>query len=609
MKILKILFFTFLFLITKITFAVSTPVETVFSDIDKNYKYYNELQDLYDKWAVYPDENGKFNPYKLLTRDEYVSIALEVSCKRCTVPNTPIDLINTFSDKNPYYDVMKNSKYFYCISLADDLSYVRWYDVSYTCADWTYKLWEKPFCPANNITLEEAISVILRTSNIFTIQDNSLVIQDIKNWIITQNLSTDVWPKNTDWSPYTFYGYLRKALSYSIVEYDNNWQQKIYKLLELQDWKVYPKKLVTKEDFLKMAYIALKSNWCKDNLNNNLALNIWVFDKSCNSITEKCDIAKFDKNENIYDFKVEVWWICDKWIDEPNWYLWKFYNNDNWSEIIKYWKYLDNFQFPSNWNWTVYQITTDKCWNSTQVSSTVSIWNNNQKVNLNVVIDADPIEGFVTLSVDFKSNVTWWIAPYTYKWTFWNWDMWNKKDETYIYKEVWQYKVKLVVVDKLWNSWQATTSIKVKKREWDDTEDSWWQDDNWDDDNDWVINIIDICPTVIWVSENSWCPILDTKCSRDCSCPNWYTCDSSDTNVCSVNWICKPVWNINDSLSDCLKSQWLNNIFWNVSCKSCPCDYSLDFYSKIRNCDLLLPAITSPDSTKIYSNWEFYEVR
>jgi hypothetical protein len=46
-KILKLIFIIVLLLTTKFTFA--TPVENVFNDINKDYKYYHELQTLYDK--------------------------------------------------------------------------------------------------------------------------------------------------------------------------------------------------------------------------------------------------------------------------------------------------------------------------------------------------------------------------------------------------------------------------------------------------------------------------------------------------------------------------------------------------------------------------------
>lgn len=607
MKILKVLFLVIYLCLFKFVFAVSTPVETVFSDINKSYKYYYELQDLYDKMAVYPDENGKFDPYKLLTRDEFVSISLEVSCKKCTRPNTEIEYINTYSDNDPFFDVEKTSKYFYCIALADDKNYVKWYDKDYTCENWVYKIWERPFCPANNITLEEALAVILRNSNLFTIWDNALVIQDIKDWKITWNLSSDVSPKNTDWSPYTFYWYLKKALDYSIEDYDNLWNKKVYKLLELQDWKIYPKKLVTKEDFLKMAYIALKSNSCKEDFNNNLAVNIWIFDKSCTSYDAKCNTISPDANETVYDFKAWYWWQCQEWVSDPDWYVWKFYNTDTWYEIIKTWKYIDNYNFLSKWNWKITLRITDKCNNIWESESSVFIEDNNNDDNssdvwkgLTVWIDAIPIIWPKALRVDLKSIVIWWSWKYTYEWSLWNWDNDNWKDVRYIYREVWLYKVALHVVDSEWRNWNASVNIIVLD----------WVNTDTDSDDDWVPDYIDLCPVVIWTTLNNWCPILDNICWTNCSCPNWYVCNVKDWKLCSIKWVCLPdTDSLHDSISDCMQLHWLNNIFWNVSCNSCPCSNSLDFLSQLRKCDLLFPAITSPDSKKIYSKWEFYEIK
>lgn len=608
MKILKVLFLIIYLCLFKFVFAVSTPVETVFSDINKSYKYYYELQDLYDKMAVYPDENGKFDPYKLLTRDEFVSISLEVSCKKCTRPNTEIEYINTYSDSDPFFDVEKTSKYFYCISLADDKNYVKWYDKDYTCENWVYKIWERPFCPANNITLEEALAVILRNSNLFTIWDNALVIQDIKDWKIAGNLSSDVSPKNTDWSPYTFYWYLRKALDYSIEDYDNLWNKKVYRLLELQDWKIYPKKLVTKEDFLKMAYIALKSNSCKEDFNNNLAVNIWIFDKSCTSYDAKCKTISFDtKKSTIYDFKAWYWWQCEEWVSDPDWYVWKFYNTDTWDEIIKTWKYIDNYNFLSKWNWKITLRITDKCNNIWESESSVFIEDNNNDGNsrdvwkwLTVWIDAIPIIWPKALSVNLKSIVIWWSWKYTYEWRLWNWDNDNWKDIRYIYREVWLYKVNLYVVDSEWSDWNASVNIRVLD----------WVNTDIDSDDDWVPDYIDLCPVVIWTTLNSWCPLLENICWTNCSCPNWYVCNIKDWKLCSIKWVCLPdIDSLHDSISDCMQLYWLNNIFWNVSCNSCPCSNSLDFLSQLRKCDLLFPAITSPDSRRIYSKWEFYEIK
>jgi hypothetical protein len=72
MKILKILFIIFNLFIFKFVFALSTPVDQVFTDIESDYKYYNELQYLYDNKAISQNKNEKFDPYRLLTRDEFV---------------------------------------------------------------------------------------------------------------------------------------------------------------------------------------------------------------------------------------------------------------------------------------------------------------------------------------------------------------------------------------------------------------------------------------------------------------------------------------------------------------------------------------------------------
>jgi S-layer homology domain len=48
------------------------PVNEVFSDIEKDYKYFHEVQELYNRGILFPDENGRLNPTKLLDRDEFV---------------------------------------------------------------------------------------------------------------------------------------------------------------------------------------------------------------------------------------------------------------------------------------------------------------------------------------------------------------------------------------------------------------------------------------------------------------------------------------------------------------------------------------------------------
>ena len=67
-------------------------------------------------------------------------------------------------------------------------------------------------------------------------------MQDILAGRITEKLSDDVSPTNSDGSPYTFYGYLQKALEFELVEFDTDGNEKVYKMLEVVDGKIRPKK-------------------------------------------------------------------------------------------------------------------------------------------------------------------------------------------------------------------------------------------------------------------------------------------------------------------------------------------------------------------------------
>ena len=101
-------FFTFIFLFFSIFSFVNASnetVEEVFRDVDKNYKYYNELQSLYDRGIILPDEKWNFNPKANLTRDEFVWIVSEISCKSCIKPNVDLDLFEKYSNKEVFFDI------------------------------------------------------------------------------------------------------------------------------------------------------------------------------------------------------------------------------------------------------------------------------------------------------------------------------------------------------------------------------------------------------------------------------------------------------------------------------------------------------------------------
>jgi len=702
-----LLFFCVLTFWTSVS-AANVPVENVFSDITAEYKYRDELQLLYDRGMVYPDENGRFNPYALLDRDEFVGISMEVICKRCIQPHTEFEFIQKYAGKDVYYDINASNKYFYCVADADANNYVRWYDPGYQCEDGTQRDNERPFCSNNRITLEEAIAVILRNSGIFTIENNEAVRQKIVNGEVTQALSDDVFPKNSDGTPYTFYGYFEKALDFRLVEYDEFGNEKVYTMIDKIDNKLRPKKSITKEEFLRIAYVALKSNSCSEVTDNEIALAIDIWEKSCTEGDENCTLSNLNDPEDTYDFTPNAKGFCEEGIEDPTGYIWRFYNLSNGDEFFEYGDFLDNIVFPTAGEWRVYLTVRDRCWNTAQVYSTIIVedtidveidildqsctasdascgfsgpvdpdedaiydfkpdvvttcnagidnpawysrvftnidtgeqilregdyidnfefltdgtwriylivkdkcWNagdddvyvnvwskpevfnpEEEEIALNVDIIAVPIIGNRNLLVDYDSIVYGGTPPFNYYWFFGDGGDGVGKTIDHLFLREGVYLTKLVVTDKNGLTGEATVLIKVLDGSCDI-----------DSDNDGIADCNDACPTVPWVSENSGCPVVEIPCSPSGTCPTGYQCSQNSSQPFGV---CLPD---TPKEPNCLYNPSTSNIFGNAICNSCPCANYADFLADIRNCDIVFPAITSPDASDIYSRWNLWQIR
>ncbi len=545
-------------------------VENVFLDIKKDYKYHHELQTLYDKWIVQPEDDHKFHPDKLLKRDEFVGIAVETSCKKCISPNSAQEFVNKYKTK-PFFDVWINSKYFYCISYAEDNNFVLGYDLWVKCNDSTQKDSQSPFCNNNNIKLEEALAVIMRMWWIMTAKQADEIVSWIKNWQKYPNLALDLEPVYTDGTVNSFYPYFKKALEYEVIDYDAFWNKKIYKLVEKKGKYLRPSTLITKQDFLKMAFVALKANSCFEINDDKLAIKMKIFDKQCNenkALKWQCSLSKLLKDDNILDFDVEVWWACEKWIDEKTWYVRRFVNKDSWEQQVKYGKFIDDYNFLNPWNYRVFLRVTDRCWNSAEVYNDLFFDNDLDSISdLKVSIDADPIIWPWPLEVDFSWIVNGGKWPYEYNWDFWDSQTGDWKIIKHIFPKEWVYEVILTVIDSSWNSASASVFIKVLDNVCSN-----------DSDNDSINDCLDMCPLVKWDKQNNWCPILIKK-------KVFY-----ETPKCLVK----------------KQSSWF--IFWNVFCSSCPCDNSVDFRTTLRECDTIIPAITSPSEKDIYSRWKLFPI-
>jgi len=358
---------------------------------------------------ILPNESWKFLPDTYLNRDEFVWIAMEVICERCIQPHTEYKFLEEYAQSDVYFDVQRENPYFYCIAEADKQNYVRWYDAWQECQNGTNQFWERPFCPLNRINVEEAVAVLLRNSGIFTIADNQSVISQIQSWTITQTLGGDVSPTDGDGNPYTFYWYIRKALDYEIYEYDTAWNRTTLRLLEQDsNGNIKPQDFVTKQEFLRMSYIALKSNSCSDISWSALALKINIFDKQCSASSNQweCELTSFDDPEDTYDFASESETTCELWINTNTWYAWRFVNLDTGEQIFRYWEFQDNFILETPGEWRVYLRAEDECWNISEVYSTVTVVEDNP----------DPSENYIDVDIDVYDD---WRRRW--RWYFWFW--------------------------------------------------------------------------------------------------------------------------------------------------------------------------------------------
>ena len=106
---------------------------------------------------------------------------MEVICERCIQPHTELKFLEKYRNADVYFDIDSTNPYFYCVAEADARNYVRGYDIGESCQDGSSEFGERPFCPLNRINLEEAVAVLLRNSNIFTIEDNQIIVDRIRS--------------------------------------------------------------------------------------------------------------------------------------------------------------------------------------------------------------------------------------------------------------------------------------------------------------------------------------------------------------------------------------------------------------------------------------------
>ena len=596
-KILTLFVLYFVLFISSVSSA-SISVDEIFTDIDGDYKYLDELQTLYDRGMVSPDENWEFNRTALLTREEFVGISEEASCNKCIKPTTALKYLEIYNEA-PFSDIEDDNKYFYCISHAKETEDFVSYNTSDTCDDWTVPEWENSFCANNYIKKEEALAFIMRTSWILTAEEAELSEENFNSSIWDfPDLASDLKATNDDGTFYNFYPYFERALDYTLREYDADWNEIISNLLEKEEDYLRPNQYISKEDFLQIAYIVFKSSDCIELEYSDLSIVINIYDKICDESVSICEKSDLDNEENKYDFEAEVGGACELGIDDSQ-YIWRFYNSSTWEEIKKYWQYVDNYQFLSDWKWYVFLRVIDKCWWTGEVFITYFINWDNEDDGLSINISWDSFVWKWPLIVDFEGIVSWWEWPYVYEWDFWDWEIWIGEDISHVYMEEGVYNAILTVSDSNWLV--SISTVLVKTTETIDC------DESIDTDGDWVNDCEDKCILIAWSAENSWCPIFEPLVDWENWWNDWW---ASWTWYDSWLWTWDSSWASTWAYPNCLDMDSKNWVIEaNAICTSCPCPNYFDYSSNLRACDLIFPAITSRDGGTIYSKWSFYEIK
>ena len=441
-------------------FFISSPlfaqqqVEDIFIDIDKNFEYKYELQYLFNQWFIQENNFKNFSPNSSISREEFLWLLIETNCQKCVKPNTNIDILSTYYKKNVYYDVNKNSDYFYCIAYADDKSYIQWYQENTQCDNGEVSS-QAPFCPYNPIKFEEALAIIMRTSGLMTQEDADKIIQKIYKGENFPNIWNDIKPKLENWDVYSFYPYFyaAKNISYTQVDVYGNIQE--FFLLDTGAQNYFPKSSLTKKQMLRLAYFSHKNSQCSEP-SYQIWWEIQIKNGSCKA-DESCNLPpKYSINtpidfEGIFD-SIEIIQMPDE-----N-YTWVIHNLENNSEKLYNGKYLDNIIFDKSWDYKADLFTIDALWNTGKFTQNFTI-NSNNKNDFEWYISHSKSGDNNSIQFNGKINGESW--PFEYYWDFGDGNTSNEKNPNHSYAQPGNYDVKLIVTDSQWEKKYFYTQSQI----------------------------------------------------------------------------------------------------------------------------------------------------
>ncbi len=329
----RILFFIFsLLTISSSVFGADLP----FTDVAKTVPYYESLKNIYEQGIITAEPDSLFHPDELMNRDLFVSLAVGVGCYRCINPSVE-DIIKY--RENPFIDIIKSNRYFYCISYAKAENITNGYvpdSSGYAVCENLQKYASVPFCPSNTISRIEATAMLLRRANL---------------WNDTLNTSTKKTLSIPDVSDY-WYGYARKWIEAGLI-------------VQKKNGDIGQDEKITRSEFVLMAGKILDLNQCSmiNDSGNSFASAMKIIDPKTGK-----EIGVSLSPNNPVNLVAET----DNMKSDLT-YEWKLTNPETGETIIKSGQIVENLLIPG-WTWITTLIVKDPATNtsSTSVAQIVS---------------------------------------------------------------------------------------------------------------------------------------------------------------------------------------------------------------------------------------------
>lgn len=320
--------------------------------------------------------------------------------------------------------------------------------------------------------------------------------------------------------------------------------------------------------------------------NGNKVVKNFVLYPDFTELETQLEIQNEDQ-KNTYEFESNI----ISW-EGPFEYFWNFWDGNTSNQKNP------THEFQYNGEYFVELTTTDMYGNSQTKYVNIIVWDA-QNGDFNIQAQADKTSGFFPLNISFSSTI---IGnqndEYSYLWDFGDSTSATGKNTQHIYYTPWSYIVTLQVQNTAWEIKEKNIIISVLENQ--ESLDDTWEENLLDTDGDSIADINDKCINIAGSKLNQGCPIFETFCQSDSDCPNSSQCASNLNGTKTCVAVTQKV-----ACSD--STQWV--IQWNVVCDTCPCQNTINFKSQLRSCDIIFPAIVSPDGKNIYSKWQYFQIK